>query len=249
VTDTIDAEKSYKNFLSAAQSLAPDVVRPYRLDPDLAIVNAQTSLSAVAGFKDKITEHLPKVDAAAVLSIAELAVAVKFADLRAEQAVPTEKGVVEALKKARALRRVLLSVAKGLAESGHLSHEEVDAIAKGNGNRDIAEDCVALADLFRKHEAKIVGKHPITKEQIDEAASAGSWLLAHMRTESSPAEKAGAKPAEVDIRDRLGTLLWNAHAELRKVAHYFYGENFDEVAPPLQSRSVKRAPREETATQ
>lgn len=248
MTDTIDAEKSYLKFLPAAQSLAAAAVKPYRLDADLAVVNAHTALAAILPFKTQIPQHLPKVDTQAILGIAELAVAVKFAALRAEQAAPTEKGIAEALKKARALRRALLSVAKGLAETGQLSHEEVEAIVRGTGNRDIAEDNVALADLFRKHEAKIAGKHPVTKEQIDEAATTGSWLLANMRTESSPTEKAGPKPAEVDTRDRLGTLLWNAHADLRKVAHYFYGETFDDLAPPLQSRNGKRGKKDEPAT-
>jgi len=248
VTTAIDAEAAYKTFLPAAQALSPSAVRPYRLDPDLAIVNVQTALPAIVALKNQIPSHLPQVDLPALLSIADLAVAVKFADLRAEQAVPSEKGVNESLKKARAIRRVLLSVAKGLEESSLVPHDEVEAIVKGSGNRDIAEDCVSLADLFRQHEAHLAGKHPITKDQIDEAAAVGSWLLAHMRTETSPAEKAGPKAPEVDVRDRLGTLLWNVYGDLRKVAYYFHGDGFEEIAPPLQSRSQKRVKKEEPPT-
>lgn len=236
----LDAESAYQKHLPAALALAPDAVRPYHLDVDLAIVNIQTALPAIVALKSLIPSHLPKIDLVAVLAITDLAMAVKFAELRAEQAVPTQKGINEALKKARAARRLLLAATKALVESGLVPKEQLAPILDGSGSRDVAEDCVALANLLRNHEAKIAGKHALTKEQIDEAAALGSWLLMNMRTEGAPAEKAGAKPAEIDIRDRLATLLWRTHAELRKIAYYFHGDHFDEVAPPLQSRSLKR---------
>jgi hypothetical protein len=104
----------------------------------------------------------------------------------------------------------------------------------------MAQDCIALADLFRQHEAAIAGKHPVDTAQIDEAAAVGSWLVANLRTTNSLPEKPGAPAPEVDIRDRLGTLLVQQFQVLEKVVHYFYGKNWESLIPSLQSRVVKR---------
>jgi hypothetical protein len=241
---TIDAAKAYEKFLPEALAIADAAVIAPRLDPDLALANVQTALAAITAKKAEIPAHLPKVDLPALLALPELAMAVKFAAMRAEQTIPSEKSVSDKLAEARKIRRALLAVARGLAETGVVPQHEVDDIASGRGARDAAEDCVALAELFRKHASAISGKHPVTPAQIDEAAAAGSWLLANMRPMNAPAEKGGPKPAAVDARDRLGTLLVQRHAELRKVAHYFYGESYEDVAPALQSRSVKREKKE-----
>ncbi len=61
-----------------------------------------------------------------------------------------------------------------------------------------------------------------------------------MRPGNAPLAKAGPPPAAVDARNRLATLLVQRHADLRKVAHYFHGEAYEELAPALQSRSIKQ---------
>ena len=237
---TIDAQKAYDKFLPEAQALAPEALNPYRLDPDLAVVNVKAALPMIVAKKAEITAHLPKVDVAALLALPELAIAVKFAALRAEQAAPSEKIISHHLAEARKLRRVLLSVARGLAATGLVPQHEVDAIAAGKGNRDVAEDCVALADLYRKHAAAITGKHAVGEADVEQAASIGSWLLATMRPGNAPPEKAGPPPVSVDARNRLATLLVQRYSELRKVAYYFHGEAYEDLAPSLQSRSIRR---------
>ncbi|UQA57643.1 hypothetical protein [Polyangium aurulentum] len=240
MTISIDAQKAYDKFLPEAQALAPQALIPYRLDPDLAVINVQTALPAILAKKADIVAHLPKVDLGALLALPELAIAVKFAALRAEQAAPSEKSISRNLAEARKIRRALLSVARGLAATGLVPDHEVDAIAAGKGNRDIAEDCVALADLYRKHEAAIAGKHAVGDADVEKAASVGSWLLATMRPGNAPPEKAGPPPASVDARNRLATLLVQRHSELRKVVHYFHGEAYEDLAPSLQSRRLER---------
>jgi hypothetical protein len=240
MTTSLDAQKAFDKFLPEAQALAPAAILPYRLDADLAVANVKTALAAILARKADIPAHLPKVDLQALLALPELVMAVKFAALRAEQIEPSEKTVGDGLAEARKLRRSLLSVARGLAETGVVPAHEVDAIVAGRGSRDVAEDCVALAGLYRKHAAAIDGKHAVSDAQIEQAAEIGSWLLAAMRPGNAPPEKAGPLPVAIDERNRLATLLVNRHAELRKVAHYFHGDAYEDVAPSLQSRSVKR---------
>jgi hypothetical protein len=240
VSDSIDAGEAYEKFLPEAQALPAEAVIPYRIDPDLALANIQSALPVIVARKDDIPAHLPKIDLEALLSLPELGLAVKHAATGVEQSVPSEKSAHHKLVEARTIRRTLLAVARGLAEAGLVPAHEVDDIMAGRGSRDIADDCIRLADLYQRHGEVLAGKHPIEPEKIREASEIGDWLIANLRTTSATPQEPTVKPAAVDARDRLATLLVRRYAELRKVAHYFHGELYEEVAPALQSRSVTR---------
>ncbi|MDI3287474.1 hypothetical protein [Polyangium sp. 15x6] len=234
-----DLQKAHDKFLLAAKALPVDAILPYRLDPDLALVNVKTCMKVVHDHQAAIPTHLPKIDLASLLALPELALAAKYAALAAEQEAPSESQVQAKLSLARDLRGKLLSVAKGLAENGLVPQAEVDAIAAGRGVRDRAEDCVSLASLFRKHAAAINGKHPVTVAQIDEAAEVGSWLVATLRPADAPPKLSTGPTQAVDLRNRFATLLVRAHARLQVVAHYFHEDDWEERAPALNSRRVK----------
>jgi len=240
MADPIDPEKAYKKHLPAAQALTADAILPFRLDLDLALTNVATGVNVIAAHELEIPAHLPKLDLAALLALPELAVATKFAALRAEQETPGESVLQAKLSTAARLRAKLLSSAKALAEQGLIPEAEVSAIVTGRGARDRAEDCISLADLFRKHAQAIAGKHPVTAAQIDEAAEIGAFLVTHLRPTNAPKGAPAAPSPAVDIRNRLATLLVREHARLQAVAHYFHADDWEELAPPLGARSVKR---------
>jgi len=235
--DTSDAQKAFDKFLAAAQAIPAAEVLPYRLDPDLALPNVSVGMRVVAEHGAKISEHLPKEDLDALRGLEELALALKFAALRVENE-PSETEVTEKIREGWELRALLLPVAKGLAAAALVPSEEVEAIVEGRGTRDMAEDAVALAELFRKHAQKIANKHAATAEQIDRAAVVGTFLLTHLRVKGAPSTATASKA--VETRNRLATLLVRRHERLQAVAHYFYGNGWEEKAPPLQSRSVRR---------
>ncbi|MDI1451068.1 hypothetical protein [Polyangium sp. 6x1] len=246
-----DLQKAFEKYLLAAKALPAADILPYRLDPDLALVNVTTGMKVVHDHQAVIAAHLPKIDLASLLALPELALATKYAALAAEQEAPSESLVQAKLSIARDLRGKLLSVAKGLAENGIVPQAEVDTIAAGRGLRDRAEDCVSLASLFRKHAAAVSGKHPLTTAQIDDAAEVGSWLVANLRPADAPPKPSTGPTHAVEIRNRFATLLARAHARLQVVAHYFHEDDWEERVPALGSRRVKRQggdEREGTAT-
>ncbi|MRG90887.1 hypothetical protein [Polyangium spumosum] len=235
-----DLQKAYEKHLLAAKALPASEVLPYRVDPDLALVNVSTCMKVVHDNEAAIPTHLPKVNLAALLALPELALATKYAALVVEQEIPNESQIRAKLSLARDLREKLLTVARGLAENGLVPQAEVDVIAAGRGLRDRAEDCVALAAFFRKHAQAIDGKHPLTVAQIDEAATVGSWLVATLRPADAPNKPSSGPSNAVDLRNRFATLLVRGHARLQMVAHYFHEEDWEERAPALNSRRVKR---------
>lgn len=236
----VDMEALYNKHLAAAQALAPTSIVTTRVDPELAIVNIETAMHVVDEHLGDIPAHLPKINLILVMCALEVALATKFASLRVEQEVPGESVMAQKLGEARDLRAKILSSAKSLAENGLIPEAEVAMIVAGKGVRDRAEDCVALAALFRNHAAAIAGKHPITTVMVDQAANVGSWLLANLRPADAPKAPATGPSAAVDIRNRFVTLLVQTHHALQVVAHYFHPTDWEERVPALGSR---RAPR------
>ena len=245
----VDIEALYNKHLPAAQALAPVNVLTTRVDPELAIVNIETAMHVVTEHANDIPVHFPKVNLATLQALPEIALAHKYSALRVAQDVPAESQMAEQLTLARDLRSKLLSSAKSLAENGLVPEAEVAVIAAGSGTRDRAEDCVALAALYRNHAAAIAGKHPITTAMVDQAANVGSWLLANLRPADAPKAPAQGPSATVDIRNRFVTLLVNGHHQLQAIAHYFHPTDWEDRAPVLGSRRVSRKKPEAVPTQ
>lgn len=240
MSNLMDIEGHYNKHLPAAQALAPASIVTTRVDPDLAIVNIETAMHVVTEHAQDIPVHLPKLDLPTLLASLEIALGYKYASLRVEQDVPAESQIAEKLSEARDLRAKLLSSAKSLAENGLIPEGEVAVIVAGKGVRDRAEDCVALAALFRNHAATIAGKHPVTSAMVDQAANVGSWLLANLRPADAPKAPSNGPSATMDIRNRFATLLVHVHHQIQAIAHYFHPTDWEERVPALGSR---RAPR------
>jgi hypothetical protein len=236
----LDLAKAYDKHVAAARLLPTSEVLPFRLDVDLAVVNVTTAMHIVEAHAADIPIHLPKENLANLMSLAELAAAVKYAALQADLEVPAPSEMKAKLTRARELRNQAMPVAKGLAANGALPQAELDPILTGLGQFDTAEDCVSLATLLRKHEVTIAGKHPLTTAQIDEMAEVGAWLLTHLRPGDAPSPLPSGPSTMVDDRNRLATLLIRRHARLQAVAHYFHDHDWRDRTPQLGSRSVKR---------
>lgn len=239
----LDAGGEYERFLPDAKALTKSAVLPYRLDPDIAIANVRTAMKVFDAHRDEITKHLPKIDIKTLESLPALALATKRSAMIAEEKVPTEKLVSQKLAEARQLRSTLLPVVAGLASTGLVPRQTYLDIVKGRGARDTAGDCVAIADVFRKHKDAIKGKHAADAGSIDKAASVGSWLLQELRAPGAKAPKAAAPAPAVDTRNRLATLLVERYGKLQAVAHYFEGADYESVAPPLMSRQTAKPSR------
>ncbi len=239
-----DARAAYDRWLPVAARLETSALVAFGgADTQLALHNAQAAAASLAKERARIAEELPRVDVGALSKVPEVALAVRFAALEAQRPVDSGADVAAQLKTAHALRATLLAIAEGLAATGHLPAEQVKAIKKGRGPVDSAADCVALAELFAKHERKLAGKHAATAQMLSGAREVGTWLLANLRP--SRAKRAG-KPrneAALEARDRLWSLLVKRHDEQRRVGYWLWGDAFGEHVPALQAqrRAAKKA--------
>jgi hypothetical protein len=233
------ARVAYERHLPAARALAAERVLPYRIDPDLAIINVKGAMAVVETFRTDIAWHLPRISVDELEALPSLALAVKMSALLAQSTFPTGASPSDMIAEGWALRATLMPVVAGLAAIGAIAPQEYANIMRGRGPRDMAEDCVALSRLFRDHEAQVAGKHGASPAVIARAEVVGSWLLQNLRKKHAP-RPAGSTPDEIDIRDRMATLLVGSYKKLRAVAYYFYHDGFADHVPPLMSRYVAR---------
>jgi hypothetical protein len=239
----LEAHAAYQRFLPDAQAIASEDIIPYRLDPDLVIANVRTAMQVIAAYRSQIPKHLPRVDLHALEALPALAVALKFAAIEADRAVPTERIVSEALVEARQIRGVLLPIVAGLVATGVVPAHMYEDIVRGRGPRYIAQDCLTLSSVFTTHKEAVKDKHSADPGVIDRAAVVGSFLLEHLRPAGSAAAKSPPYPPLIDLRNRFATVLTERYRKLQIVAHYFCGDDYERVAPPLMSQRSSRSGR------
>lgn len=223
-------------FLPEARALAEKDVRTMRADPALAYHNVTAGLAALAPHESTLATLPAPFDLAAMKSSGRLALALIYAAAQVDRS--SSGKTQKLLSKAATARDLLLTNAVALAKSGVLPTAKVKKIQSGRGSRDMVQDCVDLAALFRENAAAIKGKTAVTKAQIDEAAAVGDELLKILKPARAKAKIPDDVQAAVDTRDRLWTLLQIRHRDnLRRAGAWIWVDDVDEHVPALQSGS------------
>ncbi|KYF78275.1 hypothetical protein BE17_13145 [Sorangium cellulosum] len=229
-------------FLPEANEIPPREIRPLRADAALIHHNVNVGLDAVKSREADLLKLPAPFDLDAMRSLRRLALGLVYAAAQVDRSSP---GTVKTLlKRAHELRDVLLSAAVALMKAGVLPAQKVRKIMAGSGARDMVQDCIDLAQLFRDHAAETRGKTAATRAQIDEAATVGNQLLALLKPKGAKAKTPVAVKDAVEARDRLWTLLSLRHEEqLRRAGMWLWVDKVDEHVPPLLSRAARKAKR------
>lgn len=237
---SVGSQAAYERLLSEARQVPAGQVIPLRSDLHLAVHNAALGAGWLADCTAEQKRSLPNTDFNRLARLGEVGLAALFADGLISRG---SSGALQGkLERARTLRGVLLSSSESLSAAGLIPAAEVQKIKAGTGPLDAASDCVALAALFKKYAAQIKGKHPVTKDQLEEAAQVGTDLLLVLKPSSAkraPSSNGGNQA--VQDRDRLWTLLVQGHEELWRAGAYLFGPALvDQKVPPLQARQGVR---------
>ncbi len=238
--DEIGSQAAYDLFLPAAQKLPADELSDYRADPQLAYHNVKRGTASVLTELARIKKELPLADIESVRTLPQLAQGVIFSALQVNRDAGSPGTIEGLLSRAHPVRRKLLKAAEALVESGIIPDVDLAPIRPGRGKVDTANDCVALAALFRKHEKKTAGKTAITAADITEADEVGSKLQTLLKTKGTPTDNRPAPElaTAVEIRNRFWTLLEERHDHLWRIGAWLWGHAVDEHVPLLQSRTL-----------
>lgn len=224
-----------------ARALDPKSISQVRLPLDIVRHNALVGATAVLGQREVIATLLKKPNFAEVermVSLVDLTIRAAQNAATTEATGTTYEADIKALYP---LRKMLLSAANSLVDAGFLPAKDVAAIHAGKGRLDAADDAIALAALFTKNKKKVAGKTPITDEHIAEAEAVGLRLKAVIKPTKarSKREKDEAQADAAGLRDRLYTMVLNAHEVTWKLGAMVWGKDVDKHVPPLGSRIGK----------
>ncbi|WP_437760430.1 hypothetical protein [Sorangium sp. So ce1389] len=235
-TATTTYHACYKRFAPLAAELPDRDVEVCRADVRIAFANVKRGVQAACADPARIRRALPELPLDDVLALPDLGRALIFAATRVT-AKPASSGEIDAkLKIVTELREPMLTLAETLAKRGLLPKDVVAEIRAGTGKYDLASDGMALAHLYQEHADALRGKHPFTQEEFDQLREASEWLLDTLTPEGARRPATKQRGEAENMRDRLWTLLVRRYADLRKIAYYFHGDAFEDVAPKLQSR-------------
>ncbi|WP_437641387.1 hypothetical protein [Sorangium sp. So ce854] len=240
-TATTTYHACYKRFAPLAAEIPEREVEVCRADVRIAFANVKRGVQAACADPARIRRALPELPLDDVLELPDLGRALVFAATRVT-ARPASSGEIEAkLALVTELREPMLALAETLAKRGLLPKDVVAEIRAGSGKYDLASDGMALAHLYDEHAEVLRGKHPFTREELDQLRAASEWLLDTLTPEGARRPVTKQRGEAEKVRDRLWTLLVRRHADLRKIAYYFHGDAFEDVTPKLQSRLSRAA--------
>jgi len=237
-------QSAHERLLPMARRLDPADVLSMRSDLRLACANARHGHAAFAPYLDKARAiRGVEVDFDLVENVGSLAGALLFAQWRLDRAEPNPKTLAPRLAQGRKLRHAMLRQAQAAAAVGLIPEGPVETIEKGNGPIDIAEDLVALVDLFKEHQRVLHHRSVVDGALLQEAERLGNELQNELKPRGLPDRKpltSDEKQKARDDRDRFWTLLVKAHKELKRVADFL---GVGDLIPSLQSRKpLKKKP-------
>lgn len=232
------AEAAYQLYLSAARAISKEQLLPYRGDPALSYRNAKNGCDAVLAKKAELKGYSEK-EINELAELPKVALALAFAEGKVEKLSPQSdlKGKIARLY---IVRKILLLGAESCAEEGLIPMAPIDAIKKGRGTIDAAQDCLALSGLYRDPRyAKILNENtPAKAERVKEAADLGTEIFERVQPSDAPATQEEIDQA-TDDRNRLWTLLNHRYQDLWKAGAQLFGPAVYQHVPKLMSRVVE----------
>lgn len=225
----------------AAGNLRLAEVIPFRADADLAYYNAMRGRDVLLAARPAVDASGFRADWSRVEALGSLGLAMAYAASRVEAHPRESSEVLELLREARPLRRVLLSHARTLSLLDRCPAKEVARIEKGTGPRDVANDLADLAALYLAHDLVIAGG-AVEAGKVRRAEVLGAALIEKIRPASAvrPSRRTADQQSAMALRDRVWTLFVRAYEHMELAAGAVWGRHVSKHLPSLQARAVAR---------
>lgn len=232
------SEEAYQAHLAEATALPASSVTPLRRKTSQIYQTVLDAVNKLSPHKDKLAEDLPNEDLTVLDSLPDLALGLVFAGLQVRRG-GVDPTLQQALTDGRALRGVLLRGAHAAADAGIFAQADVDAVQKGRGPLDMANDLIALSSMFKGKKAALAGKSAITNAQVAKAAEVGAWLQANIKSAGSAKKTKAALAKAADVRDRFGALVAQGYERLWVMGVVVWGYEVGGHVRPLLGRAVR----------
>lgn len=136
------------------------------------------------------------------------------------------------------LRASMLATADMLAHFGLVTIERVDAIRRGKGYADLADDLLALALLLRALWGQVKDRIFVTRADVDRAVILSTALHKALGTRESDADPLAEPSDPRFVRAQAYTLFTRAYRECRRGVIYLRWHEGDalRIVPSLRTR-------------
>jgi hypothetical protein len=238
----LTSDQALARYTPLALQLAKKDVLVCRLDLALALHNLQQGVASIEPYAARLRKEVSGLPVAELLALPDLGLALIFASEQVEQPSPQAQNRQD-LARLRELREPMLVIAEALALLGLLPEKKVHDIRIGSGAMDSARDGIALCQLYQAHAAAIADKHPFTAAHFAELSELGERLTRTIIPKSARAAAKRERSSTPDLCNRLYTLLWQRHQDLRKAGYYLFGPELDLKVPTLQARRSTAKPK------
>jgi hypothetical protein len=235
--DGVASQAAYESYLAAAKAVDPATLEECCADLVLTYQTVTRGVESVLGAGAVVVGKLPNVNVVELSMLPRLVQAVAYAALQVQRELKSNSfGLL--FERAQEVRRKLRKTADALAEAGLLPDTDADEV-RLQGQQDVLEDCMALVALFRRNEARIAGRSPVTPSDVTEAEQIVGKLRL-MLGQPGEAGGEGQPPLlrSIEMRDRLWTLLSQRYDVLWRCGAWLYGRVVDERVPPLPVRQA-----------
>ena len=239
---TLTSDQALARYTPLALQLAKKDVLVCRLDLALALHNLQLGVASIEPYAARLRKEVSGLPVAELLALPDLGLALIFASEQVEQPSPQAQNRQD-LARLRDLREPMLLIAEALALLGLLPEKKVHNIRIGSGAMDSARDGIALCQLYQAHAADLADKHPFTAAHFAELSELGERLTRTIIPKSARAATKRERASTPDLCNRLYTLLWQRHQDLRKAGYYLFGPELDLKVPTLQARRSAAKPK------
>lgn len=240
--ESISSQMAYDAFLPAVRLIEPGAIEECCADIVLTYHTVMRGVESVVGSGAVVVSKLPHVNVEEFSMLPRLAQGLAFAALQVHRELRTASfGAL--FERAQNLRRKLRKAAEALAEANLLSEADADEV-RLRGQMDVVEDCLALAAVFRRNEARIAGRSPVVVADIREAEQVAEKLREMLGQQGNTEGGAPSLVKIIETRDRFWTLVKQRHDVLWRCGAWLFGRAVDERVPPLPVRQamIKRLP-------
>jgi hypothetical protein len=227
-----------KDFLAAFQRVESEIVALEESELVLVNLDVPSAVATALGARHKILDYreemaeLRGVDVSKLDKLRDYGYALLHTQTEYHAASGKDETLGELVDELQDIREQLFADAQGLARRGLLDREEVAKLRSGLGHKNLAMDVNGLVRAFREEAGALLGKSPVTREELDNAAE----LAARVIEEVGAKEQAPAVTAEATLlRQRAFTLFTRAYDEARRAVSFLrWNEgDADSIAPSL----------------
>lgn len=252
VHDRTGGRLAAERFAARAMAIPREKRARFRGVVGLIAVNVRRGAANLIADEARIVEELKSPKLTVLHDLLDLPLAAVYtADLLTRQLDHETELAKKVLPEAQKLHGLMVATLKVAADGGVIPASPVAMLQKERGNRGIAKDLIAAAEIFRTEAKALAGKTVITQEQVARAAELGGDLVLYMPQKGQSKSKGKAKRANaIQLRDGLFTLMLSDYDYARRVGGLIYGEERDQRVPNAFATSfARRAKDPEAAAQ